>query len=662
MTVKLRNLGWELGGTYLPWIWGQINYWDIARASWRDVLRTYQQSGHQVLSTTVLPRIHQLDSGEYDFGQARPQHDLDAFLEEAKDIGLKVILWVGPRDCPGAVAAGYPEELLRDENALARDAAGNPVLSARCFGGEVFSLPSLVSDCLTRCLRPFADSLLPVIKGRVHPDGPVIGIGLTQAPGWSTALPPFAADYQDEAVSCYQAFLRKRYGKIAALQAVYGADCASFADVVPPRQPGSPAVFPEPKLLDWACFREEYFVHAAERLHALFAPLAFDRIPLFLATIPVVRYPANLAELEKSRCFHYLMPEQPWREGGLAEKLTIAGQSRFITEWNAKFERPGGDGGNGEYEHLLGIALGVRGWDALSPAGAGTWPGFICSRQGVPVRPRSPVWDAILEHGVPDGFLTSQVFGDIVLLSIPDFERAAYLQQPLVPRWDLLDMTIPDASGPVDETTAEYTRVLRWLERFLLENHFPFLIANGNTTADRWGKNAMFLVPATSHMPMDMQAAIAQLHAKGASLMIVGQMPLPAPGAAHAPLTALLDAKPQKTKSRGKSAGSRTPAGRLLHLPDLSREKLARLLKQAGVQRPLTIDHAQVRIFFHRLRNRIFAAVVNPTDGVLETAVRHEGKFVLKDFWIEKKYHGGNNEIKIVLAPRTVKFWEMIPC
>jgi len=660
MTVKLRNSGWELGGDYLPWIWGQINYWDIERSRWHDVLRTYHQARHQVVSTSVLPRIHQTGPGEYDFGKARPQNDLVAFLAEAKEVGLKVVLWVGPRDCPGVAAAGYPNELLTDESALARDAKGNFILSARCFGGEIFTLPCLVSDRLTQTLQPFAEMLNQITAPWIHPDGPVIGIGLTQAPGWSSGLSAFAADYNTDAVAFYHAFLKKKYSKIGNLNAAYGTDFSSFSAIHPPQFVENPGLYPETRLLDWARFREDYFVHAAERLHALFSKMTLDRIPIYIATIPTTKRPANLNELERSRCFSYAMPEPLHRDAGTY--LDIVHQTRFLTAWNTRLDTQTEYNPEAQFALLQGMAMGVRGWDALSPAGAGVISGFISNRQGTSVRPRSSFWESLQELAGPEGFLASQIYGGVFLLTMPDLERAQYLQIPTPQRLDLLDIyPSSDESPALDAITQAYCQRSQQLEEFLVKNQFPFLKVGGDAPLERLSRAPMLLVPGISSMPESIQQLLAQLHSKGATIAIVGDLPESSQTAKYPSLRELVGVKSRK-KSKGKSKAKSDVIGRLYHLPQFAEDKLIRFLKQAGVQRPLTIDHQDVQMFFHKFRNRIFVAAVNSTGETIKTTVRREGKFVLKDFWRENKYWGGNNEIKIVLPARQVKFWELIPC
>lgn len=662
MTVKLKFSGWELGGEYLPWVWAQINYWDIERSRWHDVLKTYHLAGHRVVSTVVLPSVHQIGDNEYDFGKARPHLDLSAFLNEAREIGLKVFLWAGPKDCPGVAAAGYPKMLLETGAALARDAKGNFVLSSQCFGKDVFTLPNLISDRLTEFLLPFAEALKNTLHSHIHPDGPVIGMGLTQAPGWAAATSAFAADYSTETVTYYQAFLKKQYSKIANLNKVYGTEYTSYQGIHPPQSLENSGSFPGPRLLDWARFREDYFVQAAEKLFALFAGIVGEKIPVFLSALTGGR-PLNLAELEKSRCYSYALPEMP--SGDDAFGFRSAAQSRFLLSQNTVVSQAGETEQEKHFRFMRGIAAGVRGWDALAPAGAGMQSGFVSDRQGIPVRHKSQCWELLKEFNTADHFLQSQISGEILLLSLPALERALYIQTPAQPRFDFFGQTDSDETGLVlDDQTHAYLALFKELERFLIKQQYPFLIAEGDANIDKMSKMSLVVIPGAKQMEPAIQHLLAGLVSKGIHVAIVGEIPGHPEKATHTPLQELVNSKPRKlvSKTKVKAKSKLTKTGRLFHLEEFSEVKLDRFLKQTGIQRPLVIDDARVRVTFHKLRNRIFIAAVNQEAEAVHTVARRDGKFVVKDFWDENKYWGGNNEIKLCLPARQVMFWELIVC
>lgn len=650
MAVKFRAGGWEWGGEPRPWLFAQVNYWELERSHWRDVLKTVAASGQTVISVAVPPAIHFLSTGHYDFGTTRPQLDLGAFLNEVKALGLKAFLWVGPRDLPGVPAAGYPAPLLEMEEALARNSQGHCAPSAPCQSGEVFALPCLVSQALTDALQPFADHLRPVLEPHLDPDGPVIGLGLTQAPGWGNALAPFAADYHPEAITAYQHWLKHRYGKPEALNSLYGTAYGSFAEVQPPRDDHEKSFILDVFHLDWAQAREEYFVRAAERLYRVFAPLAQSRVPLMLAALPTAACPANFAELDKLRAFDACWPELPLTEGDEAI-LRVASDNRFGADLRAVLPEPGA-AADAEFGWLKQVALGVRGWDVVAAAGSGAYPGFLCDRRGRSRRPLQPLWPALQEAAQTEGFLSSQLFTEITLVVWPRLERLRYLATPETPVFDPSPWTVRAPVILMEQELQAWEE--RWwkFEGFLRRQQFPYGLLSADAGADRWSRAGVLAAASTEGMTAGEQQWLVQKVQTGFSVILVG--PLPRESDA---LTQLAQAKPPKS-GRGKTAKS----GRLIHFTEFTETKLLRALQQTGVPRPLVFEPAPDRVVFHKYRNRVFVAAINAGDLPLEALARREGKFVLHDLWNQSKYWGGNHEIKVALGPRQVKWWELIEC
>jgi hypothetical protein len=342
----------------------------------------------------------------------------------------------------------------------------------------------------------------------------------------------------------------------------------------------------------------------------------------------------------------------------------IMWQTRFSAWFQARPESKAEDTEK-NYALHCGLAAGVRAWDALTPAGSGSLPGFLMDRQGSPHRQYQHFWDTVREHARVEGFLNSQFFADVLLLTIPEFERAKYLQTPAGLRYDLAGISGIglDPKPSWDPDTQAYVDRYQELETFLSADHYAYVRAEGSKSAlDRLNPSQVLLVPSHEALPASMQALLVDLLEKGTSIILVGPMPKHPENAPHTPLDDLADVKPKakpKSASRSKAA---TKTGRLFHLTEYVDQKLTRTLKQAGIVRELTLDQPSLKLTVHKFRNRMFVAIINPAQQAVETIAQREGKFVLKDFWNAKKYFGGNHEIRLTLPPRSVKFWELIPC
>ncbi len=656
MTVKLRTTGWEISGQKLPWVWGQINYWDIERTSWRGVLRAYKYAGHAVLSTAILPRIHQTGPGHYTFGPGHPHLDLQEFLREVQAAGLKLFCWVGPRQLPGCGGAGYPMELWEDESGLARDRQQHLVWSSLGHGQDIYTLPCLIHSRLKDLLTPFAEALAPMLKPFIHPDGPVIGLGFTQAPGWDNALGLYDADYHPETIALYHQFLKKKYGRISLLNKCCYSDFAGFKDVEPPVKWMGTAKTVDQTSMDWMQFREDYFVRAAEMIHALYQPLAFGQIPMVLAALPGSATPNNLAELEKTRCFEYIMPDIPADHWKLTETLkSCAVQTRFTSMFNLHLDQEEGSD-HQAYALMQALAAGVRGWDCLNPAGSGPYAGFVINREGKPNRYHHGFWQILHDQLSGEGLLDSQLHADLILLTDPDMERALAC-------YEQAHAALPEgeekASLAMDATTTGYARLKQDLTAFLHDHHYPMLTANGYLPQNRLSKNQIIVAPSWEGLSENIQQLVNQLVKNGHIVILLGPLPPAGEESQFIPLQELVTAKPKKNTSKKKKT---VKTGQAYHLEAMNENKLLRLFQQIGLQRSVTIENKAVELNYHKLKNRLFISVHNPLPQDLGVIVQRPGKFVLKDFWDANKFHGGNNEIQITLAAKSVKFWELIPC
>ncbi|NTV51771.1 MAG: hypothetical protein HGA76_01975, partial [Candidatus Firestonebacteria bacterium] len=388
--------------------------------------------------------------------------------------------------------------------------------------------------------------------------------------------------------------------------------------------------------------------------------------PIFLASLPTNGMPANLAELERSRCFAFSSPDLPMpvsHSDSVVDFLSpVVWQTRFPAWFQARPESQASDQEK-NYALLCGMAAGLRGYDALTPAGSGALPGFLLDRQGTPQRTHQYFWDLLKENTHVEGFLNSQVSADILLLTLPDFERALYLQTPAWPRYDLAGISgLGLAAKPIfDPQTQAYVANRQQLENYLSSEQYAYLPAEASKISLERVNHQVLLLPSQEQLPADVQALVADILDKGNSVILIGPLPKHPEGAQHTPLEELAGAKP-KTKPKGSGRSKPGKTGKLFHLPEYSQEKLGRLLKQAGVIRELTLDHPGLKLFVHKFRNRVFVAMINPAQTEVHTGVHREGKFVLKDFWSAKKYFGGNHEIRLTLPARSVKFWELIPC
>ena len=254
---------------------------------------------------------------------------------------------------------------------------------------------------------------------------------------------------------------------------------------------------------------------------------------MFIATLPVPGIRSNLTELAQSRCFAYAMPELPMLATHSDMIFDFLNPVLWQNRFGACFQIQPDIHNHPEKEYALlsGLAAGMRGWEAVSPAGAGAFPGFLTDRQGTPRHVYPPFWESIKEHVRVEGFMNSQLHADVLLITLPDYERAKYLETPAWPRYDLIGIEgIGFDPAPWDPETRAYLEGLKKLENFLTTGQYAFLKAEGSKNGlDRLTASHLLMVPSQEKMSAALQALLCDI-LEGGKLHHTGGNPAHAPG------------------------------------------------------------------------------------------------------------------------------------
>ncbi|KAM8835931.1 beta-galactosidase-1-like protein 2 [Synchiropus picturatus] len=100
-----------LEGTPFQIIGGSVHYFRVPRAYWRDRLMKMKACGINTLTTHVPWSLHQPEKDVFNF---HTQLDLEAYINLAAELGLWVILRLGPYVSSELDLGGLPSWLLRD--------------------------------------------------------------------------------------------------------------------------------------------------------------------------------------------------------------------------------------------------------------------------------------------------------------------------------------------------------------------------------------------------------------------------------------------------------------------------------------------------------------------------------------------------------------------
>jgi len=221
-TVELRDRRIWLDGVPRLFLGGEVHYFRLARAQWRERLQQLKDCGGNTLATYVPWLWHELADGSVDLtGRTHEQRDLAGFLDLAAEMGLHVVVRPGPFIMAEIKNEGVPYRVY--------DAPG--VLPTTWDG---VTIPTRTADYLApaflQAARGWYAEVMPVIAERLFPNGGnVIAVQLDNEIGmlsWVTNSP----DLTDVVCEGLRAWAVDRWGAQEAGRRL-GADADDAAAV-----------------------------------------------------------------------------------------------------------------------------------------------------------------------------------------------------------------------------------------------------------------------------------------------------------------------------------------------------------------------------------------------------------------------------------------------
>jgi beta-galactosidase len=209
---------------------GEIHYFRVPRDGWRDRLEKMKAAGGNCVATYVPWLIHEPEEGAFDF--QTPQYDVEAFLTLCQEVGLWAIVRPGPYQYSELAYDGLPGWLCENY----------PEMRARDFDGKAFrvsSLSYLHPRFLEKARRWFGAVIPRLARHQVTRGGAVAAVQFdNECVGiheWFTG----SWDYHPDTMGIghefgrWPDFVRGKYGTLAAVNAAYGVQASSWAEVRP---------------------------------------------------------------------------------------------------------------------------------------------------------------------------------------------------------------------------------------------------------------------------------------------------------------------------------------------------------------------------------------------------------------------------------------------
>nr|XP_019955827.1 PREDICTED: beta-galactosidase [Paralichthys olivaceus] len=136
-SIDYKNDCFRKDGEEFRYISGGIHYYRIPRVYWKDRLLKMYMAGLNAVQTYIPWNFHEESPGQYNFNGDR---DLSHFVQVAQDVGLLVILRVGPYICTEWDMGGLPAWLLKKKDIVLRTSDPDYIAAVDRWMGKLLPL------------------------------------------------------------------------------------------------------------------------------------------------------------------------------------------------------------------------------------------------------------------------------------------------------------------------------------------------------------------------------------------------------------------------------------------------------------------------------------------------------------------------------------------
>lgn len=229
--IQFTQRSFEIAGRTTFLIAGEMHYFRTPKQDWLGRMELFKAAGGNCISTYIPWAVHEPIEGSFLFETGDGIHDLEAFLEVAKSVGLYVIARPGPYVGSELKYGGIPAWVCEN----------NPDIQAQTIAGKSIgtsSISYLHPLYLEKARRWFQEICPRLARHTVQHGGPVAMVQLdNELMGfhiWRGSL-----DYNPVGMGFgkssgrYTEFLHTRYNGIKALNEAYKTNFRTFETVVP---------------------------------------------------------------------------------------------------------------------------------------------------------------------------------------------------------------------------------------------------------------------------------------------------------------------------------------------------------------------------------------------------------------------------------------------
>ena len=517
---------------------GSFQYWRVEPRLWADVLEKVRGMGFGIIETCMPWSVHEVERGRFEFGGADPRLNLALFLKLCVDAGVKVLARPGPRVNAELTYSGYPARLFANEDILCRAADGTPVVmpaAPRMFPVPCYHHPAFLSE-----VRLYFEALSGVLRGALHPDGPVIAIQVDSEFSGFLRAHPFDSDYSEHSIRLYGRFLQEKYVSIEELREAHRTGYGAWQLVDPPRRFDPSSREELPRYLDWVEFGEYYINQALRTVAGIIRDCLGEGVPLFHNyNVPLPLPPLDLAGAEEFLDFQGVDAcPTPGRYHQLRWGMKYTStMSRFpmLVEFSSggTWHAPPITLDDQRFTTWTALMHGIRGMNFYMAVERERWYGSPVKRDGTLAGEHYEFYQNLLEEVREWGLENMTPHRPVLLLVNREYERLASAATLLKPDSRLLDMFLQTAGGAADILISDeefglseplagrYARLLAFWYWALSAAGAHFAVADTNCGDDILAGHRVVILPTFEFLDRGLQEALLR-YAEGGGSLVVG--------------------------------------------------------------------------------------------------------------------------------------------
>jgi beta-galactosidase len=672
---------------------GAVHYWRLDRNKWGDILDKVKGMEFDTISIYIPWEAHEIERGKFDFGQRNPSNDIDSFLTLCEEKRFNIVVRPGPQINSELTWFGYPRRILEDPELQALSAQGSKAVLTQV--PRPIPALSYAADKFFDETALWYDAICPILAKHAYPKGRLLAAQIDNEMAFFFHINAYACDFSPASIQGYRSFLKKKYGTINTLGAVYGQEWGNFDQAEPPRRFEATKKEDIPYYTDWIEYREHYLIDSMDRLANMMRERGLGDIALFHnyphplgpgGAVSGFTTPFNLMGLEEKLDFvgFDIYSRKELYDHVKTVVSYVVGTSRFpyVPEFIAGvwpwYLHPGTIYDE-EFVTKAGLMHGIKGFSRYMIVERNRWLDSPVRLDGRVREDHFAMFHRVNEVLEQHDFVSLRRQADVLLLANRDYDRLEAASVLVSFPGDFLETPSGFSEYPTFMTVSEKSLGFQepiqvakanWFTDCysgLTQTGYPFLLSDTALAPERWTRFKALVLSSYEYLNASLQRNLVEFAKTGGTVVLGPQLPKLDERMRQDETLAstLLAADKQPLKSGGVEIGNlyQVGQGRIVHVTDWTNpaQALEAALQDLGLLR-FSRNDARLDVTLHRPADgsgRLVVFVANPTAEAIEAEVDLNVNLKsIQEIWEGRLVQAKGRTLSDALPPYTIKIYE----